>query len=385
MDLSRGGLPQSDRRRRVTASIAAAAALSSMPRTARAQAAEIRIGQSIHLSGPLFPTVENVIKGQNLALDEVNRAGGIHGRPVRVISYDDVYDAKRCVENCKKLINEDQVSALFAPGATASVIALLPLISEHRIPLIGTYSGAPIVRTKHHPYFFTTTASYQDEVVQMLRNLVTVQQGRVGLVFQNNAFGQLMSPVLDIAAKESGATLVAKVPLELSGENAVAAAQEMASHKPHAVVFIAFGPSLVQFVRAARAHLGVPVYCISVSNSSPLIKVLGDDARGLAFTQIVPYPWRTSSAITRAFNTEAAAAKVPVSYDALTGYINVRVLLEGLRRSGSRPTRQSIVAGMENMRNVDLGGYRVNYSPTNHHGSKYVDLTIIGPGGRFVR
>jgi branched-chain amino acid transport system substrate-binding protein len=375
-------------RRQAVGALTATAAASMLPFASRAQSAagnEIVVGQSIHLSGPLAGTVTNVIKGQNLAIEGINKKGGINGRPLRLITMDDAYDAKRCYENSKKMIEEDNVTALFAPASTAGVGALLPLIVEKKIPLIGTYSGAHVVRLKHNPYFFTTTASYKDEVVQMMKNLVTLQRGNVALVYQNNAFGQLMTPVVEEAAKEAGATLVAKAPLDISGSDAVTTAQTIGAAKPQAVVFMAFGPSLVAFVKAARNYVGAPIYCISVSNSQPLIAALGDDARGLAFTQVIPYPWRATTALTRDFNAAVAAANIPVGYDSFIGYLNIRVLAEGLKRAGKNVTPQSVVTGMESMRKTDIGGYVLDYSPTNHHGSKFVEITIVGPGGRFMR
>lgn len=372
-------------RRHFLAASGAASALGAWPVGAHADEADIAIGQSIHLSGPLASTVTTVMKGQEMALEAANRRGGVNGRKVRLITLDDAYDAARCVENCTRLIEQHNVTALFAPGSTASVAALLPLVAEKKVPLVGTYSGAPSVRTKHHPYFFTTMASYKDEVVQMLRNLVTVARGDVGLVYQNNAFGQLMLPVVEAATKEAGATLVAQVPLSITGTDAAAAAQGLAAHRPKAVLFVAFGPSMVSFVRAAKAYLGVPVYCLSVANSPALIEALGDDARGLAFTQVVPYPWRATAALSREFNADMKARGLPVGYGYFMGYLNMKVLLEGLRRAGPRPTRQAVVTGMESMSRVDLGGYTVDYSATNHHGSKFVDITIVGPNGRFMK
>ena len=59
--------------------------------------------------------------------------------------------------------------------------------------------------------------------------------------------------------------------------------------------------------------------------------------------------------------------------------------LYGVRRAGKTLTRASLVSGLESMRDVNMGGFLVNYSPKNHEASHYTDLTIIGRGGRFVR
>ncbi|HEX3139205.1 MAG TPA: ABC transporter substrate-binding protein, partial [Rhizobacter sp.] len=100
---------------------------------------EIRIGQSAVLSGPLGPSVVSVLKGQNMAIDEVNRKGGIGGRRLRFITLDDAYDPKRTVDNVATLIDKEKVVALSGFTSTSSVAAALPLLTERKVPLIGAY------------------------------------------------------------------------------------------------------------------------------------------------------------------------------------------------------------------------------------------------------
>jgi branched-chain amino acid transport system substrate-binding protein len=342
---------------------------------------EIRIGQSAHLTGPLAPSFLPVLKGQDLAIEEANRKGGIGGRMLKLITLDDAYDAKKCVENVNTLIEKDKVVALYGLASTPNVGAVLPILAEKKMPLVCVYTGSPVLRAKLHPYFFTTMASYRDEVVQMVRNLITLQKPQISLVYQNAPFGQLMKPVVEEVAKELGATLVAQVPLEANGSDAVACAQALAAARPQSIIFMAFGPSMVPFVKAARVHVGVPIYAISPQ----ILKALGDDARGLAFTQNVPYPFRQTTPLTRDLAAALGREKLEPAYDYMFGYLNMRILIEGIRRGGKQVTSQSIVKGMESMTKVDLGGYPVSYGPTKHHGSNFVEIAIVGPGGRWIR
>ena len=375
--------PDLSRRHALQSLAAAASAVAGVP--ALAQDNEIRIGQSIHLTGPMAATTSQSLKGQALALDEVNRAGGINGRPVRLVQLDDQYDAQRCVANVRTLIDTHKVAALFGLANSQAIGASLPLLAERRMPLIGIYSGSPALRVQQHPCLFTTAASFRDEVVQMVRNLVAVQQAELGVVYLDNPFGQLMLPVAEQVIQEHGATLVGKQALEASGANAAEVAKALAANRPKAVLMMAFGPSTVAFVKAARKLIGVPVYALSITNVAALLQAMGDDARGLAITQTTPYPWRETSAITRDFNTAARREQLPVTYEAMLGYVNTRVLIEGLKRSGKAPTPDSVIRGFESMAKVDLGGYEVTYGPKKHHGSAFVEITIVGPDGKFLR
>lgn len=385
-------------RRRWLQGMGAASALGSLPLHVLAQqqasqqqagtavsSGDIVIGQSAHLSGPLAPTMKAVLRGQDLALEEVNRKGGINGRRVRLVTLDDAYDPKKCAENVVSLIDQHKAVALYGLASTANVAAVLPILADKKVPLVGVYTGAPVLRAKQHPYFFTTMASYRDEVVQMVRNLVTLQRGKLALVYQNNAFGQLMLPVVEEVAKEQGATLVAKHPLEVSGSDAVPATQAVAAARPDALIVMAFGPSIVPLVRAAKANLSVPIYCIGIANSKSALEALGDDARGLAFTQSIPYPFRQTTTLTRDYAAAMQRADLPLDYDHFFGYLNTRVLIEALRRAGKTLSSQVLVNTLEAMGKVDLGGYTVSFAPTNHHGSSFVDITIVGPGGRYLR
>ncbi|MBI5255240.1 MAG: ABC transporter substrate-binding protein [Burkholderiales bacterium] len=377
-------MPIPFRRRECLTGLGALAASTSLPALAQAQTGDIVIGQSAHLSGPLAALMKGPLRGQQLALDEFNKRGAVQGRRVKLLTLDDAYDPKRCVENVNTLIEKEKVTALFGLASTANVAAVLPMLAEKKVPLVGVYTGAPALRARHHPYFFTMMASYRDEVVQMVKNLATVGRTKLALAYHNSPFGQLMLPVVEEVCKELGSTLVAKAPLDIPGNESVAVAQALAGANPQAVIFMAFGPALIPFVKATRAHLGVPLYALSISNSRQLIDALGDEARGLAFTLIVPYVLRATTTLTREFTAAAEKAKVPPDFDHFFGYLNMRVVLEMIKRAGKAVTSQSLVSTIEGLGKVDFGGYTLNFGPQNHHGSTFADLLIIGPGGRYI-
>jgi ABC-type branched-subunit amino acid transport system substrate-binding protein len=303
---------------------------------------------------------------------------------VKLVQLDDAYDPAKCAQNVQKLIDEEKCTALFGLAATANVAAVLPIIHEKQVPLIGVYTGSPALRMKHHPYFFTTMASYRDEVVKMVRNQKTLLRDNIALVYMNNPFGQLMVPVINDVIKEQDAKLVASIALDVDAKNTPDVVKALAAAKPDAVVIMAFGPPIVPLVRATHRALGVPQYAVSIANSKALVSALGDDARGLVFTSLIPNPWRLTG-LAGEFNVAMTKADIPVDHDHFFGYLNLRILLEGLKRAGRNVTPKSLVATMERMGQVDFGGYTVNYGPNKHHGTSYVDIVIVAQGGRYLR
>ena len=67
------------------------------------------------------------------------------------------------------------------------------------------------------------------------------------------------------------------------------------------------------------------------------------------------------------------------------GYLNASVLAETLRRAGANPTPAAVYSTLEKMTDVDIGGYRLSFGPNRHHGSKFIEITVVDQNGKFLR
>ena len=372
------------RRRSVLATLAAAVAMPALVQ-AQPQKPDLIIGQSAPTSGVMASSMERVFAGQQMAFDEVNKKGGIGGRMIKLEILDDGFDPKRSLENTRILVEQRNVVALFGSVGTAQTAAVLPYIAEKHVPLIAVYSGSPALRVAHNPYLFTTQASYADELVKMTRNLVAIQNSRIAIVYQDNAFGKLLQPLAEKIITAEGGTVVGSRPLADNGSDATAVVQGLAALQPQAVIMLVAGPAVIAYIRANRTGLGVPVYALSLSLNAVILKALGDDARGLAVSRATPYPWNGITPLPKAFAAQMQRIKKEIDYDHYLGYINARILIEGLRKAGNNITAESLTQGMEKLTNLDLGGFRLSYGPNKHHGSNFVEITIVGPKGNFIR
>lgn len=373
------------RRRRILLALAGTAALGSGPALAQQAPArgDILIGRSTAMSGGMAPFLAPIHEGQDAAIEDFNARGGVGGRKIRLVTMDDGFDARRTLENARQMTEKDGVLALFGVSGTTQVMTLLPYLAQARVPLISVYTGSPAVRAQQHPYLFTTRANYADELVKIVRNLVAVQTSRIAVAYENNDFGKLLLPLVEKTIAAENATLAGSHALASSGEDAAAAAKALSAQKPQAVLLVAAGPSVVAYVRANREHLGVPVYTLSLGAGTAVLKALGDDARGLAVARTGPSPSRPNIQLTRDFQASMKRHDKPVDYDRYTGYMDARVLIEGLRAAGPNVTRASLVQAMEGLGTLDLGGYVYQFSAQNHHGSNYVDIAVVGAGGVY--
>jgi branched-chain amino acid transport system substrate-binding protein len=126
---------------------------------------------------------------------------------------------------------------------------------------------------------------------------------------------------------------------------------------------------------------------LSVIRIEDLSAALGPLAEGIALSQVLPYPMSQSSALAVEFR-RALAAHAPnaePSYHALEGYLEARVLVEGLRRAGSQPTRAGLAIALQSLSPHDFGGVLVHYGQTDRTGSIFSDLVMLGANGTTVR
>ncbi|WP_369643522.1 ABC transporter substrate-binding protein [Acidovorax sp. A79] len=348
---------------------------------------EIVIGQSCQLSGPLAALTSEVRQGAALYFDHVNASGGVRGRKIRVVALDDAYDPKKAAENTKKLIDEDKVLALFQYAGTPPALAALPIAEERGVPFIAPFTGSDGLRQASSRYVFNIKAGYATELDATVKQLASVGIARIAAVYLNNPFGTGGLASVEKSVKNHKVELVAQAPLEVDGSKMADAVASVAKTTPQAIIVISAGKPSVDFVDAylAAGHRST-FYMLSVISNAQLVKALGERARGVVVSQVVPSPWNQSMPISREFQTLAKAKGITeYTFSQMEGFISARFLVEALQRAGAKPTRAGLVQAMESMKSVNLGGYPVELSATQHSSGKFVDLLMMGRDGRFTK
>ena len=138
-------------------------------------------------------------------------------------------------------------------------------------------------------------------------------------------------------------------------------------------------------MRALRR--GLPLYALSVMGSRATLNALGDDADGVTVSQVVPLPTNPVVPVVRDYLEawKASGTAIEPSHLALEGYVNARVFTEALRRAGRNPSRQAFIDSVWNLKRHDLGGYLIHFTEPGTNASRFVELTMISRGGRFIR
>lgn len=347
--------------------------------------AQILIGQTAGFSGPVAAGVKETTDGARLYLDAVNARGGVNGQKIDLISLDDKFDPKLAGENARKLIEEQEVVAMFLTRGTPHTEAILPYLDKYAVPLIGPSTGAMVLHSPVKKHIFNVRATYQREAEKAIAHLASIGITRIALVHADDSFG-----ADGVAGAQKGLTAAKLTPsavekFDRSKPDFSKLAPKIAKTDAQAVMIVASGAAVVDCMKALKAA-GSNAQVVTLSNnaSGGFIKSLGESARGVIVTQVLPQSFgfglvKEAADLARAKNIN------DVSPAMLEGFASAKVLVEALRRSAAKPTRERIQSALEGMHKFDLGGLEISYSTTDHTGLDFADLSIISADGKFRR
>ena len=346
---------------------------------------KIVIGQSVELTGEA--TGKENMEGARAYFDWVNAQGGVNGRTIELRSYDDQRKPDVTRANTEKLIRDDKVLALFGYRSTPTVEAALPLLASEQVPMIAPFSGGQSLHHPFNPYLFNLRASYQAETAKMIELFGSLGIKNVAILYQNDDFGKDGLAGFERNLTEHNLKALATASYERKDLNIDKALDAIVAANPQAVLMACTPSVCSDFVKQVHKR-GIHPSMLMLSNvsSEKFFDSLGEDGRGVCVMEVMPYPKNFSAEVTREFQRVLKGMQnpPPLSYSTFEGFVAAKLLVEGLRRAGPGPTRAKLVAAMETIHDFDLGGVRVSYSPTNHDGSKFVEMVMIGEKGSIL-
>ena len=350
----------------------------------------ITLGMSAPLSGPNGAYGLDMRQTISTYFEQINKAGGVNGRKLELIALDDGYETERAVANTKTLIKDKNVFALLAYyGSSPTTETMNTVFGPAKVPLVGTISGAATLRepstsNANTRYMFNVRASYADEAEVIVNQMLSLGLKNIAVLYQNDGFGKSGLEGVTAALKRHDLAPSAVGTVERNSLDVTKAVEAIAKVKPQAVVMVTLYKPTAAFVKAMKQAGQYPMLMtLSPVGAELLVQELGADARGIGVSQVVPYPWNNVVPVVRDY--QKLSDKGNYSYYGMEGYLMARTMIEGLKRAGKDLTREKLVTSLESMNGTDLGGYRVNYGPGTRLGSRFVELTVIGQGGKILK
>ena len=249
----------------------------------------ITLGASLPLNGINKELGQEVLEGANACFKETNAKGGIHDIAIQLIYYDDKYEPQNTLKNTQKLINQDQVFALFGFVGTPTTKKILPIIED--IPFIAPYTGASFLRDGSHENIVNFRSSYDEEIENVIQYLYRTKKiRRFAIFYQNDDYGIAGYNATIKALKKRALTLVAEGTYKRNTLSIRHALHEIEVASPEAIILVgAYKPS-ARFIKKWRTlYTDKTLFApISFVNANALIEELDGKGENIYFSLTVP-------------------------------------------------------------------------------------------------
>lgn len=348
----------------------------------------IIIGASLPLTGINAAAGQEGLAVMRIYFDSVNKGGGIDGHMLQLETLDDQSNPAKSAGNAQSLIDKKAV-ALFNCWGTSSCNAMLPVATQAGVPLMGGIAGGGLMRQQTEQRLaFNVRASTQAEIAQMVKQMVTVGQNNIAVVFQNDSFGESGQAAAHDAFKKYNLKPAAELRIDSDAGNATTVIDTLKKLPGlNGIILIAAPAATISLISQSRKiGLETQFYNLSAQANNMVVQGLGKYTSGVIFTTLVPNPWKEGITVVKEYQTvyRAATGKQDYSYLGMEVFINAHVLVDGLRHSVRGSSSLPLVNALDTMGLKNYGPLSVHFTPEYHEGSSYVGIAIINSRGRFV-
>jgi ABC-type branched-subunit amino acid transport system substrate-binding protein len=347
---------------------------------------EIKLGMVNVQTGPASGLGKGMRSGAEAVFKAINAKGGVHGRKVNLVIGDDGYEPNRAVDETLKMIEEQKVFSLFGYVGTPTANAVLPIVKEMDVPLVGAFTGAMSLRQPVTKQVFNVRASYDDEAETLVAHFLAKGAKTVAVFYQDDGFGLAVLSGTEKALKKRSMQVAAKGTFQRNTLAVKTGLAVMLEAKPDAVVMVGTYAPLAAFIKEARAAgLKSQLATVSFVGTDNLVAEVGKDGDGVLISQVVPFPEDNDMPLQRECREAIAAHNgEKLGFVNFEGCITAKVMLAALERAGKEPARDKLVAALRGMNGVDLGGVKLAFAEGNHQAFNDVFLTQI-QGGRITK
>jgi len=370
------------------------------------------LGMSAAFTGPSGGLGVELYRGSVAYFTDLNQRGGIHGKPVSIITLDDGYQPNPAIENTIEFMRQDDTLCLFNYVGTPTVTRILPLLKGYNVHeklLFFPFTGAePQRQTPYSDHVFNLRASYRQELAGLVNKFVDIGRKRLAVFYQADAYGRSGWDGIRRALVPYGMGITGEATYRRGArfEDSMREQVRIIKHsRPDAVLSIGSYAACAAFVRDARdMGLDVPIANVSFVGSENMLSLLEktsednghDYTCNLINTQVVPsYEDLGLPAVReyRAFMDSFSPAPPPeadpsyhllkYSFTSFEGYLNAKAMACILEKFDESPSL-GLAGAAESLKDIDLGiDVTVSFGPDRHQGLNRVYFTTVRDG-KFV-
>jgi branched-chain amino acid transport system substrate-binding protein len=372
--------------------LAAALAISFVPFSGKGQfltqnhavdSNEIRIGMVNAQTGISNHIGLELKQGYLAYFLRVNREGGIFGRQIRSIDFDDHFEPLETIFYTERLINTNRVFALAGYVGTANSTTAVSMANEAGLIFFGPMTGAESLRHPALPLVFNVRPSYAEEIESLVSYLVDdLRLKKIAVIRQNDSFGDDGFKSLAQSLQHRQLQPVTDCKFVRNSVDMQPAVDQLVPAHPDAVIIMGTVRPIVSLLeRAKSANLHNTIFCtLSTVSPQTLIEAAAKSSEGMILSEVMPSPEDTSIPLVKSFQADMRASGAnSFSHISLEGYLGAMLLVDGIRRAGPDLTEERCIDAL-NQTVQDLQLLRIAWSRTDHSGAHVIFLNRIKNG-----
>ncbi|HKZ16673.1 MAG TPA: ABC transporter substrate-binding protein [Geobacteraceae bacterium] len=358
-----------------------------------AAAPPIKIGALFAVTGPASFLGEPERNTAQMVVDEINRAGGIKGRTLQLVTYDTQGDATKAVQAATRLIKEDKVVAIIGPSTTGDTMAVIPIVEKARIPLISCAAGIKItdpVKT----WVFKTAQNDSLAVAKIYEHLAKLKIRKVAILTVSDSFGSSGREQLKLNAAKYGIQIISDDTYGPKDTDMTPQLTKIRNSDAEALICWGTNPGPAIIARNAK-QLGVklPIYMSHGVSSKKFIELAGDASEGIILpsgrvvvADLLPNSDKQKKALLSFVNDYKKHFKREGDHFGGHAWDAMMLLKTAIEKGGDNPA--AIRSQLEKIRNFPGIGGIFTYSPTDHSGlgkDAFVLVQVKGKDWVLVR
>lgn len=349
---------------------------------------EIIVGQIGAQSGA-YGVYDAVRQGLQSYFNYVNEEGGVNGKKIKLIAYDDKFEAKTTVQNAKRLEENDKVFALVGNVGTIQTMAIVPYLKQRNLPLIGVTSGSKVLFNPTNPNIFGNVVNYTVEI-DILVDYLIKEKGvkKIFVSYLNNDAGKETLDGIERALERyPDVEVVGEGPHLPTDTDFSGIAQKVKESNPDAVV-MGSGPSTTANLKKELHKMGLKDVLYAASSTGGddpnLFNLVGEDVwTGTISTTSIPTPAVSEDPDMKTFVDQYKKdfPKSSTSGFAMWGWAMGQIFVEAAKRSGDELTRDNLKKQLETLDNWEGSLYpAITYTSDSHYGNTTIYITEAKDG-----
>lgn len=305
----------------------------------------IKLGKHSPLTGPLAPV--NIGPAVKVLIDEVNKAGGVHGRKIELIERDTAWNPSQGVQVAQQLVERDRVFALFGGQGSAIEFAIKDYLVKNKVPDLFQASSAAWIAEPTEKTRFSGIATGEQTGLAIADYLAAKDpRAKIAVIFQNDEYGKAILPPLRRGVQRSGGQVVAEISFEIVQPDLTPQVQQAVNARPDYIVIEAQGPQAAQMMKALRETLGsrIPVL---MGAGFPGLTPGTPHLDGIVSAIYIYAPTFLDKPSVQAAKALMEKNGVPFNNLALIGVMWVEHMVRALELAGPDPTREGLIEALE--------------------------------------